>query len=254
MKTLLIDGDTVAHACCHTSGDPDHAANTVKKWMRTLGADRPIVCLSDPSRKYFRHDWWPEYKSNRKGETPPELPAVFCTLATEFPSRWLPTLEGDDVVGILATCGLEGEVVILGSDKDLRAIPGEHVNLRTGEAETIDRAHAERNFYLKILTGEPDGDGYKGLPSVGPVNAEKILPTLSATATLPQWRIAAWRAIREAFESRMLTESDALLQARLARILWACDYDTLNRRVRPWIPQLACGELARFDADCHVER
>jgi DNA polymerase-1 len=39
-----------------------------------------------------------------------------------------------------------------------------------------------------------------------------------------------------AFKGKGRTEADALLQARVARILRSCDYDLGARRVIPWTP------------------
>ena len=45
-----------------------------------------------------------------------------------------------------------------------------------------------------------------------------------------------WETVLEAFESKDMTETDALLNARLAKILQASDYDFINRRPIPWNP------------------
>jgi len=45
-----------------------------------------------------------------------------------------------------------------------------------------------------------------------------------------------WAAIVATYESRGLTEDDALIQARCARILRACDYDFKRREIILWQP------------------
>ena len=45
-----------------------------------------------------------------------------------------------------------------------------------------------------------------------------------------------WEEVLGAFESKGLTEDDALLNARLARILTASDYDFIKKQPIPWSP------------------
>jgi DNA polymerase-1 len=47
-------------------------------------------------------------------------------------------------------------------------------------------------------------------------------------------RVGAWGAIKFAYEEQGLTEDDALLQARLARILRWDDWDNENGVPRLW--------------------
>jgi DNA polymerase-1 len=59
----------------------------------------------------------------------------------------------------------------------------------------------------QTLVGDTS-DGYPGCPGIGPVKAEKVL------GMPPNWQdvVGAYRAAK-------LTEADALVQARVARIL-----------------------------------
>ena len=41
---------------------------------------------------------------------------------------------------------------------------------------------------------------------------------------------------RQSFQVQRLGEEDALMNARLAKILTCEDYDPINRRVIPWTP------------------
>ena len=45
-----------------------------------------------------------------------------------------------------------------------------------------------------------------------------------------------WETVVKAFKSKGLGEEDALMNARLAKILTCEDYDPINRRVIPWTP------------------
>jgi DNA polymerase-1 len=46
----------------------------------------------------------------------------------------------------------------------------------------------------------------------------------------------SWETVVNAFENKGLTEDDALMNARLARILTCDDYDPVQRAVIPWTP------------------
>jgi DNA polymerase-1 len=127
-------------------------------------------------------------------------------------------LEGDDVLGILATAS--EEYIVWSLDKDLKQIPGNH--LIDDEVVTISTADADRFHMYQTLVGDTS-DGYKGCPGVGPVKADKILT-------------GGWTAIVDAYAKAGLTENDAIHQARLARILRSGEYDEQTHEVTLWIP------------------
>jgi hypothetical protein len=84
---------------------------------------------------------------------------------------------------------------------------------------------ADRYHLIQTLTGDVT-DGYSGCPGIGPVKAE----LLCATAA-PQSLVA----VRcDAFKKAKLTEADALLQARLARILRNTEWDFDKSEVKLW--------------------
>ena len=69
----------------------------------------------------------------------------------------------------------------------------------------------------QTLTGDTV-DCYPGCPGVGPVKAQRILDEDGDEYDL-------WLNVVMAFEKAGLTEEDALVQARLARILTTSDYN-----------------------------
>ena len=71
-------------------------------------------------------------------------------------------------------------------------------------------------------------DGFKGLPGVGPVAATKILMGLK--------RVQLWPAVVAAYEEKGLTEEDALVQARVSRILRTTDFNFKSKSVKLWTP------------------
>ena len=78
---------------------------------------------------------------------------------------------------------------------------------------------------LQTMAGD-NTDGYSGVPGVGVKKAEKIFSEKGYT----------WKAVVETFEEKDMTEEDALVNARLARILTTDDYDHDKREPILWQP------------------
>jgi DNA polymerase-1 len=137
------------------------------------------------------------------------------------------SLEADDVMGIMATRSPRSHV-IASTDKDLKQVPGVHYNWRTDCMERVTTPDADYWFYFQVLTGDST-DGYSGCPGVGPRRAKAVLEGAGEDP---------WASVVAAFESKGLSEEDALAQARVARILRCDDYDLKHRRPILWRPRL----------------
>lgn len=245
MRTLLIDGDAVAYRGGYSAEPKGYVRKTVLRWQEELGAARSIVAFSCPREQCFRRAISPTYKT-RPSNKPPGYSSAAEGLFECFTTRCIHGLEADDVLGVLATHpAVEGERVVVAQDKDMRTIPGLHWNPwaepRAGVVEVCER-DADFNHLRQTLVGD-SGDGYPGCPGVGPKSVPKIL-----WGDPGQW----WGQVVCAFKGKGLTEADALVQARLARILRASDVDIPPGRsgtvvVRPWLPPPPPGsrDLAR---------
>jgi DNA polymerase-1 len=191
----------------------------------TTGKGRFILCLSCSTRHYFRHDLYPEYKSNRAktfGRPPISFGHLKNWVKENYEVREYPNLEADDVVGIGGT--IFKDTIIVGSDKDLRQIPGRHVDplhLDRG-IETVTEDEALYNLWYQVLTGD-SVDGYPGCPKIGKVKAEKLLGSVSAA----QRPIVAW----EAYQKAAQTFEEFRTQYYVARILHSANYDLKEKRV-----------------------
>lgn len=207
-------------------------ADTVSQIADELGISPHNISVgmafSCPSRHYFRHDLYPDYKSNRKGTTPPLGLRELREYAGRGWESWTrPNLEADDVLGILATRDYRGSCVIVSVDKDLRQVPGLHFNPGdpTEGLVEITAADGLQLLYRQTLTGDAV-DGYPGCPGVGPVTASRVL----SGASNP------WLAIVAAYQKAGLTEQEAVTQLNVARILTADAYDFKKKAPILWTP------------------
>lgn len=262
-QTLLIDGDIEAYraACfCEDSIDWDgtgsleerhriasfaHACamvtDSIASYQERLGIPKVIVCLS------CVHNWrktiWDGYKAHRSKPKPLILEELRGWLAKKYPSAEWWGLEADDVMGVMATT-LPDAYVIVSIDKDLKTIPGHRFNPRKPEEGVVftDKDSAFIWHMTQTLTGD-SSDGYKGCPGIGPKKAEKIIAAAIAENQV-DWRNSVWSAVEQTFVEKGLTAADALLNARLARILQAGDLvETHPRRVLLWQPPSASASV-----------
>jgi DNA polymerase-1 len=242
--TILVDGDLIAVTIAsamerdidwgeglHTlHADVDEAKHRIDEaiasYKKTTDADEVVVCLSDPARRYVRHDICPNYKSGRSGRAPLCLPQLKDHMAAKYRSFIRPGLEADDVLGILQTSKsiIKGRTMIVSNDKDMKTIPGELYNPGKNERCVVSLEEADRFHLYQTLVGD-SVDGYPGCPGVGPVKAEKLLE-----------KEPTWAAVLKAFTKAGVPEDGALVQARLARILRNTDYDFKRKEPILWSP------------------
>lgn len=249
MRTLLIDGDILVYRITAAAEVPidwgndlwtlhadmsecrDALDRQIDMYLEELKADDVILAFS-PGRN-FRYRVYPQYKSHRQGKRKPVTYVPLKAYAHEkYKTFERPDLEGDDVLGILATSPVivKGEKVIVSLDKDLKTIPGFICDMREPiEVCEVSEETADYNHMLQTLTGDT-ADGYPGCPSVGPKTAEKLL------ADIPKTYAAMWPVVVQAYEKKGLSEEVALVQAQIARICRRDDYDFKRKEVILWNP------------------
>lgn len=271
LRTLLIDADILAYSAAASNQtivqwdegaepsvatDRDAAerqiADAIDKLMADLNADDYLLCLSDDFQN-FRKDVWAQYKGNRKTvERPVMLYDLKEWMADNFPHDRRRKLEADDVMGILATEPGSGEDrIIVSADKDMQTIPGLLYRPQEGKVRWIDPEEADRFHLMQTLMGDAT-DGYPGCPGVGPDKASSALderygwaphehifragPRKGTSET--RWEKVdmddPWKIVVSHFYKAGLTAHDALVQARLARILRWTDFD--GKRPILWKP------------------
>jgi DNA polymerase-1 len=114
-------------------------------------------------------------------------------------------------------------------DKDLKTVAGLHYNPNYPEdgIYEISTDDAHYNHMYQTLCGDST-DGYSGCPSIGPKTAAKILDVPTEDM---------WIAVLEAFASKGLKYEDAIIQARVARILRGEDYIFSSNTLNLWEPE-----------------
>lgn len=181
-----------------------------------------VFCLSDIESN-FRKDLYPPYKANRRvGRSRPLLfDWIRGWICNRGESLILPGLEADDVLGILAT---EEDAIMVSIDKDLLCVPGTLVNPGQGWSRQVITPEAADRFHLEQTLIGDRVDNYPGCPKVGDATAPRLL------------KEGTWGEVVAAFERAGLTEEDALVQARLARILRTENYNPTTEEVTLWNP------------------
>jgi len=159
----------------------------------------------------FRLSLPTSYKENRKESRKPTGFAEILAYAKQVHNTKTVTgIEADDYVVWLKTKNPE-DYIVCAMDKDvLYQTVGTHYNYSTDEEVTTKEWDAIKYAYFQTLTGDPS-DGYKGCPGIGKVKADKLLDGLKTEREL-------WEAVVTAYESKGLTEEDAVWTMRLANM------------------------------------
>ena len=236
---ILIDADFIVYKCCaaceteidygedviFVTSNFSEAYNAVKKEVEKIksafgGFASPILFFSDS--KNFRKKIYPEYKGHRNRKKPCGYKRVIRNLRIEYNVIIMPELEADDAMGIYAT--QHPGNVIVSPDKDMKQIAGKLYDLETSKDITAEEG--AKWHLIQTLAGDQT-DGYSGVPGIGVKRAE----------TLFNKEGYSWSTVVKAFEDKGLTETDALTNARLARILTIDDYDTKRQEPKLWTPE-----------------
>ena len=235
---LLIDADFIVYKSCAAAetevdfGDDvilvtsnfSDAYNATQRELTKLknkfGTFSPIILFFSDSVN-FRKKILPEYKGHRTRKKPCGYKRIIKALKEEYKVIVKPTLEGDDTMGIYAT-KYPGNMIV-SPDKDMKQIPGQLYNFE--EVFTITSAQGAKWHLTQTMAGDQT-DGYSGVPGIGVKRAEALFKEHGCS----------WKTVVKAFEDKGLTEEDALVNARLARILTADDYDFEKKKPKLWTP------------------
>ena len=238
---LLIDADYIVYKCCaaceteidygedviFVTSNYSDAYKAVTRDISNITKQfgdfaTPILFFSDSSN--FRKKISPDYKGHRNRKKPCGYKRVIRDLRINYEVIVMKTLEADDAMGIYATAH-PGNMIV-SPDKDMRQIPGKLYNLT--DTTYITPEEGARWHLIQTLAGDQT-DGYSGVPGIGVKRAE----------TLFNKEGYSWQTVLKAFNDKGLTDADALLNARLARILTLDDYDTKRQEPILWTPEVS---------------
>jgi DNA polymerase-1 len=254
---LLIDGDGLLYGstlaaefetrwdadnhvlACNFEEAKEAFENQMRRIQEACGSKSCRIAFTGSSHSVFRIDIWPAYKASRANN---RKPLAFSRLrdwaCDTYPCHMVEGLEADDILGIWHTKDPKEDTIIVSDDKDMKTLPGKLYRREKGvwQLQTINPTEADHFWMMQTLTGDVT-DGYPGLPGVGPARAQKILNPSTDGAFEPLTIKELWPFVVAAYEKAGLTEDDALIQARCARILRTEDWDSANKKVILWNPK-----------------
>ena len=243
--TLLIDADWLVYSSCcaceedtrwnewqhQLTSDVRDCLNCLENRLdvyKNIAQDKHDIVMCFTSNPTFRHEIFPDYKINRIGRRPPlALRNTINKVKERYECITYPNLEGDDVLGLLATNGRYDNPIIVSVDKDMRTIPCKL--LAAEEIEHITEKKANRHWFEMSMAGDA-GDGILGIKGMGMVTASKTL------ADIPDTVEALWDKVSKTYTKKGHTLADAILNARLTRILREGDYNYQTGEVNLWKP------------------
>ena len=262
-EVVNLGDDTLDGAMFQVSADWDRCTNYIDEafeaLMDLLSGTNLVVTLSDGAANW-RKTVLPSYKANRAAARRPIiLPQARQYIRDRYSAWERPTLEGDDVIGIL--CGLRerlpGERIAITIDKDLSTVPGLHYRPHQSILGVFEVAERDADLFhlAQGIAGDPT-DGYAGCPGMGMQSAKEWLEEpyklVPETYTVHRGKHAGvekvrwvkepvadiWDGIVSLYQRAGLTEEDAIPQFQVARILRASDYNFKKKEPILWTPKL----------------
>ena len=252
---LLIDADFIVYKSCAAAeseidfgndvilvtSDFSDAYGAAKRELTKLenkfGAFSTMILFFSDSVN-FRKKILPEYKGHRNRKKPCGYKRVINKLKEEYKVIIKPGLEADDTMGIYAT-RYTGNMIV-SPDKDMRQIPGKLYNF--DDVFTVSKEDGAKWHLIQSCAGDQT-DGYSGIPGIGVKRAEALFNEHGYS----------WKTVVKAFKDKGLTEDDALVNARLARILTSDDYDFKRKEPILWTPtsdyKVDTGTRSKNEAD-----
>ena len=235
---LLIDADFIVYkACAAAESEVDFgddvilvtsnfsdayaaARRELTKIENKFGSLSTLILFFSDSVN-FRKKILSGYKGHRNRKKPCGYKRVIKELKKEYKVIIKPTLEADDTMGIYAT-KYPGNIIV-SPDKDMKQIPGQLYNF--DETFTITPSEGAKWHLIQTCAGDQT-DGYGGISGIG----------VKRAVSLFEEKGYSWRTVVEAFVEKGHTEEEALIKARLARILTADDYDFNKKQPILWSP------------------
>ena len=232
---LLIDADFIVYkACAAAESEVDFGDDVIlvtSNFSDALSAtNRELTKIKNKFRSFssmilffsdsenFRKKILPDYKGHRNRKKPCGYKRIINQLKTEYKVIIKPTLEADDSMGIYAT-KYPGNMIV-SPDKDMKQIPGRLYNF--DDTFTITHEEGGKWHLIQTLAGDQT-DGYGGVSGIG----------VKRAISLFEDKGYSWQTVIGAFSNDI---EEALVNARLARILTVDDYDFKRKQPILWSP------------------
>lgn len=196
--------------------------NELNKVTKAMMEDDFILYFS--STENFRKKIYPDYKGHRMKRKPLGYKRLLNYCRKNHNFKLIEGLEADDTIGIEATRFADPNNIIVSPDKDMRQIPSMLWNMKDDVVE-ITKDDGDKWHLVQSLSGDPT-DGYSGCPGIGVKRATELLDKNENK----------WEAVCKAYRDRGLSDDDALLNARLAKILQKEDFDHDRNQPILWTP------------------
>ena len=173
----LIDGDILLYKLGFGSqdvaGNPIRNIQSVLKMVDTtitnilVGSNSNDFTIFLTGEQNFREQLYSEYKANRKNV---KRPYYYQVIKDHFINAYYATvihgIEADDAMGLAQ----DDDTIIVSIDKDMKTIPGWHMNLETFQKSQITDYNALVNFYEQIITG----DRTDNIPGLYHITGQKV--------------------------------------------------------------------------------
>jgi hypothetical protein len=252
---------------------------SIKSRLKEFNEAELVMIFSGANN--WRKEVLATYKANRKGKRKPVGYLDFVQSCMDDTESYMKTiqwegLEGDDIIGILAThpeyLGVD-EAIPVSCDKDFNTIPGRFYWLTQDKVVTNSVRDADLYHFYQALKGDTT-DGYGGVPGVGeqiegiPViewlqdpcyfyQAIKVMKSGARKGQeVPFWTSCPaaevsrevdpsapdvaplWNCLVSLATKQGMTEQDLIVQAQVSRILRSSDFNWETMKPIPWLPSV----------------
>ena len=256
--------EEIWHRCCDHAKARQILEDSIKSYSSRKKAwvGAPIVLAFTDSVNWRKELVDPTYKENRKAAKKPVGYFEFLDALFERDDFFCvrePKLEGDDVMGIIASGVKEfgaRKAVIVSCDKDFKTIPDcDFLWCTTGTILSQTQESADWWHLFQTIKGDIT-DGYGGIPGWGDT-AEGFLnePFITEPVTsiaksgknkgqevtkwvkrAPEPTETLWDCIVSIGAKAGMTEEDIIKQGQMARILRFEEYNFVDKEIYLWRP------------------
>lgn len=271
VQAVFIDDFGWAQPIANTAAAEAVVENMIHGFKTAFDAETYEAHLSDPNENWRRQVDL-NYKRNRTGPRPLLLDHLKDYVKDKHSATFTPGLEADDTLGIKMTePAPDGgpRLICIGRDKDFKSIPGLHHAIKQdvgtrGEllVREVSQWEADRFHMIQTLAGDAI-DGFPGCPGIGMTRAAAIIDQpvrlvpkegvktrgVNKGESVTRWMAEPttdyWACIVSHYRKAGQGEEEALVTARLSRILRHGEYNFETEEVKLWEPSMLREATAR---------